>query len=51
MALHQGPEVEKVVQPVNLVDRKYFSNHSLTENISGKSRHILAIFAYHKSFC
>jgi hypothetical protein len=38
-------EVEKVVQPGNLVDRKDLSNHSLTEIIWGKSRYIFLIFA------
>jgi hypothetical protein len=42
-------EVEKVVQPVNLVDRKYLSNHSLTENIKGKSRYVLSILAYQRN--
>jgi hypothetical protein len=42
-------KVEKVVQPVNLVERKYLSNHSLTENIWGKSRYILLILAYHRN--
>jgi hypothetical protein len=41
-------EMEKVVQPVNLVDRKQLSNKSLNENISGKSRYILSILAYHR---
>jgi hypothetical protein len=42
-------EVEKVVQPVNLVGRKYLSNHSLAENIWEKSRYILSILAYHRN--
>jgi hypothetical protein len=42
-------ELEKVVQPVNLVDRKYLSNHSLTENIWGKSCYILSILACHRN--
>jgi hypothetical protein len=45
----RAAEVEKVVQPVNLVDRKYLSNHCLTENIWGKSRYILSILAYHRN--
>jgi hypothetical protein len=45
--LMQCRKVKKVVQPVNLVDRKYLSNHSLTENIWGKSRYVLSILAYH----
>ena len=46
---NQQPEVEKVVQPVNLVDRKYLSNHSLAENIWEKSRYIWLILAYHRN--
>jgi hypothetical protein len=45
----RGAEVEKVVQPVNLVDRKYLLNHNLTQNIWGKSFYILSILAYHRN--
>ena len=40
------------MQPVNLVDRKYSSNHSLTENILGKIMPYLVDFGLsQKSFC